>query len=171
LPKEIRRALVLNKAYEFFSEQGPSAKTRALAKHCGVSQRLLYSLFPNKAALLSAVYEVEISGPFKSTWFEQLINREIPVEQRLTRFYQEYYQAILTRKWLRFFLYASLQDVSIAPKYISSFVTQLVELIVKEVAIEKIMYPTQAGCICTRAWMAFTWKHFSSCYPPTNLSR
>lgn len=140
LPKDVRRTLVLNKAYEFFSEQGPSAKTRALAEYCGVSQRLLYSLFPNKAALLSAVYEAEISGPVKTTWFDQLTRREIPIEARLILFYQEYYDIILTRKWLRFFLYASLQNISVAPKFISTFVTQLVETIVREVAFENNLY-------------------------------
>jgi AcrR family transcriptional regulator len=137
LPKETRKALVLNKAYEFFSEQGPSAKTRALAEYCGVSQRLLYSLFPNKAALLSAVYESEISGPIKGIWFEQLRDRDVDVEVRLINFYKDYYESILTRKWLRFFLFASLQDISVAPKFISDFVTQLVKTIVEEVAFEK----------------------------------
>ncbi len=136
LPREQRKALVLNKAYEFFSEHGPSAKTRALAAYCGVSQRLLYSLFPNKAALLSAVYEAEISGPFKTSWLPLLTNRTIEIVARLVNFYQDYYETILTRKWLRFFLYNSLQEVSVAPQFIASIVTQLVELIVQEVAFE-----------------------------------
>ena len=103
LPKEERKQQILTKAYEFFSEYGLTAQTRALAESCGVSQRLLYSIFPNKAALLAAVYEAEI----------------------------------LTRRWLRFFLYTSLAEESIAPKYIQLIVAQLVELIVKEVAHEK----------------------------------
>jgi hypothetical protein len=53
------------------------------------------------------------------------------------------------------FLYASLQDVSVAPKYISSFVTQLVELIVKEVAFEKKLCipPKQEGFIQEVGWL------------------
>lgn len=137
LPKELRKTLVLNKAYDFFSEYGPSAKTRALADYCGVSQRLLYSLFPNKAALLSAVYASEISGPIKTSWFGLLTDRHQPIEQRLQDFYREYYDTILTRKWLRFFLFTSLEEGVVAPQFISEFVTQLVELIVTEVAIEK----------------------------------
>ena len=146
LPREQRKALVLNKAYEFFSEHGPSAKTRALADYCGVSQRLLYSLFPNKAALLAAVYDAEISGPFKTSWLPLLTNRNISIEDRLVRFYQDYYDTILTRKWLRFFLYTSLQEVSVAPQFIASIVTQLVELIVQEVAYErKLKLPKSQG--------------------------
>ena len=137
LPKEERKQQILTKAYEFFSEYGLTAQTRALAESCGVSQRLLYSIFPNKAALLAAVYEAEISGPIKAVWFEMLKDRKIPVEARLIGFYKDYYAVILTRRWLRFFLYTSLAEESIAPKYIQLIVAQLVELIVKEVAHEK----------------------------------
>ncbi len=137
LPKELRKSLVLTKAYDFFSEYGPSAKTRALADYCGVSQRLLYSLFPNKAALLSAVYESEISGPIKTSWFGMLKDKNLTIETRLIHFYREYYDTILTRKWLRFFLFTSLEEGHVAPQFISEFVFQLVDLIVEEVALEK----------------------------------
>ena len=50
LPAAERRAQIQAKAFEFFSEYGLTAQTRALAEACGVSQRLLYSAFPNKAA-------------------------------------------------------------------------------------------------------------------------
>ena len=90
LPRETRRAQVLAEAYKFFSEHGLDAQTRALAAACGVSQRLLYSLFPNKAALLEAVYRAEIAGSFKVIWFAELKDRSVPIEERLTRFYTEY---------------------------------------------------------------------------------
>src|SRR6476661_8413391 len=61
MPAAERRAQILAKAFEFFSEYGLTAQTRALAEACGVSQRLLYSVFPNKAALINAVYEAEIA--------------------------------------------------------------------------------------------------------------
>ena len=155
LHKELRRALVLKNAYDFFSEYGPTAKTRALADFCGISQRLLYSLFPNKAALLSAVYESEISGPIKNTWFGLLNDRSIPIEKRLTHFYQEYYDTILTRKWLRFFLFTSLEGEMVAPQFISDFVTQLVELIVTELAHEKkLLLPlNQQAFLHELAWV------------------
>ena len=92
-----RRAQILGKAFEFFSEYGLTAQTRALADACGVSQRLLYSAFPNKAALINAVYESDIAGPFKAIWFVQLRDRSVPLEQRLRQFYGEYYDTILKR--------------------------------------------------------------------------
>ncbi len=137
MPLAERRAQILGKAFEYFSENGLTGQTRALAEACGVSQRLLYSVFPNKAALLAALYEAEIAGPIKAIWFVLLKDRGKPVEQRVTEFYHEYYELILTRRWLRLFLYASLsEEASIAPTYIARIVTNLLEMMVDEAAHE-----------------------------------
>lgn len=136
-----RRAQVLSKAYDFFSEYGLTAQTRALANACGVSQRLLYSLFPSKAALIQAVYESEIAGVFKAHWFVLLRNRAQPVEQRLEAFYADYYDSVLTRRWLRLFLYASLAEVEMASTYIAELITHLLETVVQEACAEIGMRP------------------------------
>jgi AcrR family transcriptional regulator len=134
MPAAERKAQIQAKAFEFFSEYGLTAQTRALAEACGVSQRLLYSAFPNKAALIDAVYQAEIAGPFKAVWFLQLRDRSVPIAQRLTTFYREYYDTILTRRWLRLFLYASLAEVEIAPTYIAAIIRTLLQTIVEEAA-------------------------------------
>ena len=136
LPAPERRAQIQAKAFEFFSEYGLTAQTRALAEACGVSQRLLYSAFPNKAALINAVYEAEIAGPFKAVWFVRLRDRAVPLPQRQNDIYGEYYDTILTRKWLRLFLYASLAEVEIAPTYIAAIVRTLLQTIVEEAAFD-----------------------------------
>jgi AcrR family transcriptional regulator len=134
MPAAERRAQIQAKAFEFFSEYGLTAQTRALADACGVSQRLLYSAFPNKGALINAVYEAEIAGPFKAIWFVQLRDRTVPLEERLATFYREYFKGILTRRWLRLFLYASLAEVEIAPTYIGAIIRTLLMIIVEEAA-------------------------------------
>lgn len=136
LPASERRAQIQAKAFEFFSEYGLTAQTRALAEACGVSQRLLYSAFPNKAALINAVYEAEIAGPFKAIWFVQLRDRKVPLAERLKKFYGEYYETILTRRWLRLFLYSSLAEVEIAPTYIAAIIGTLLQTIVEEAAFD-----------------------------------
>jgi len=136
LPASERRAQIQAKAFEFFSEYGLTAQTRALAEACGVSQRLLYSAFPNKAALINAVYEAEIAGPFKAIWFVQLRDRSVALAERLKKFYGEYYDTILTRRWLRLFLYASLAEVEIAPTYIAAIIRTLLQIIVEEAAFD-----------------------------------
>jgi AcrR family transcriptional regulator len=141
LPAKERRAQILDKAFDFFSENGLTAQTRALADACGVSQRLLYSFFPSKASLISAVYEAEIAGPFKAIWFVQLKDRNVPLQKRLTDFYIEYYDAILTRRWLRLFVYSSLAEVEIAPTYIADIVKNLLQIVTDEAAFEAGVVP------------------------------
>ena len=136
MPAAARREQILNKAFEFFAEYGLTAQTRALADACGVSQRLLYSIFPSKSALINAVYETEIAGVFKAVWFVQLRDRSKPMEQRLNEFYREYYKHVLTRRWMRLFLYASLAEVEMAPTYIASIIVNLLETMMDEAAHE-----------------------------------
>jgi len=134
LPRTERQALVLAKAAEYFSEHGLNAQTRAIAEACGVSQRLLYSLFPSKAALIEEVYNREIAGLFKAMWFVQLKDRSVPLEQRLIVFYRDYYESLLTRRWLRLFLFSSLAGLRMAPTYTDAVVTHALEIIVTEAA-------------------------------------
>lgn len=134
MPAAERRAQILGKAFDFFAEYGLTAQTRALADACGVSQRLLYSLFPSKSALIQAVYEADIAGVFKAIWFVQLRDRTKPFKERLNTFYKEYYATVLTRQWMRLFLYASLAEVEMASAYIASIITQMLDILMEEAA-------------------------------------
>ncbi len=154
LPKEERRAQILAQAVKFFAEYGLTAQTRALAESCGVSQRLLYSFFPSKAALLEEVYRSEIAGPFKAIWFADLKDRSHTVEQRLVRFYNEYYDTVTTRRWLRLFLYASLAEMEMAPAYIAAIVTHMLEIIVAEAAHEQgLKVPADPAMVQEVGWI------------------
>jgi AcrR family transcriptional regulator len=134
---ERRRALILQRAIEFFSEYGLTAQTRALAEACGVAQRLLYRYFPSKAALLSEVYEEAIASPFKAVWRIQLKDRSRPWDERLVAFYVSYFEGLLTRRWLRLFLYASLAEARMAPNYNQAILLDTLELIVVETAADQ----------------------------------
>ena len=148
LPHAIRRAQILSQAAEFFAEYGLTAQTRALADVCGVSQRLLYRFFPNKASLIEEVYKIEVSGSFKAIWFAELADRGKPVEERLNDFYVAYYEQVLTQRWLRLFLYASLAHVGIAPAYISAVITHMLEVIVAESAFELDLVVPEDKSLC-----------------------
>jgi AcrR family transcriptional regulator len=153
LPHAERKAQILATAAEFFAENGLTAQTRRLADECGVSQRLLYRFFPTKEILLEAVYKKEILGSFEMSWFAGLQDRGTPVEERLNAFYAEYMSAVLTRRWLRLFLYASLAEAGMAPDYISAVITQLMEVIVREVAAEKGMaLPDEKAALHEMGW-------------------
>ena len=80
--------MILDKAIEFFSEYGLTGQTRHLAAACGVSQRLLYRYFPNKAALLDDVYREAIAKPFDEGWLDTFRQPDGPLRDRLTAFGQ-----------------------------------------------------------------------------------
>lgn len=153
MPASERRERILEKAFEFFAEYGLTAQTRGLAEACGVSQRLLYSQFPNKEAMLAAVYEANIAGPFKAIWFVQLRDRTRPLERRLIEFYREYFATILTRRWLRLFLYSSLAEVEMASTYIGAIIRTLLETVVEEAAAEAgLDLPSDRALIQELGW-------------------
>lgn len=132
IPLRERKELILAQAGEFFAEYGLTAQTRALADACGISQRLLYRCFPSKGALIQEVYRRDIAGPFQAAWLARLEDRARPIEERLSEFYRAYYEAVLTRRWLRLFLYASLAEIDMAPTYIAEVLTRMLEVVVAE---------------------------------------
>jgi AcrR family transcriptional regulator len=136
LPRAERQTLVLAKAANYFAEHGLNAQTRAIAEACGVSQRLLYSLFPSKAALIDAVYKREIEGLFEAMWFVRLRDRSVPLEERLVAFYHYYYESVLTPHWLRLLMYSSLSGLEMAPTYTGTIVKHVIEIVVGEIAHE-----------------------------------
>jgi len=141
IPLRERRERILAMAGEFFAEYGLTAQTRALAEACGISQRMLYRCFPSKGALIQEVYRRDIAGPFQATWLARLEDRSRPVSERLNEFYSEYYEAVLTRRWLRLFLYASLAEIDMAPTYIAEVITRMLEVIVDEACAERGLQP------------------------------
>lgn len=151
---EQRRALILDRAIEFFAEYGLTAQTRALADACGVAQRLLYRYFPSKSALLSEVYEQAIVSPFKAVWRVQLRDRSRPWDERLIAFYCNYYRELLTRRWLRLFLYASLAEARMAPDYNQAILLEMLELIAAETAADqKLELPRDRALQHEIAWV------------------
>lgn len=149
-----RKAMLLARASDFFAEYGLTAQTRALAEACGVAQRLIYRYFPSKAALLQEVYEEAIVAPFKAVWLIRLRDRSQPFETRLQEFYRNYYDAVLTRKWLRLFLYASLAEARMAPDYIQAIIVEILETIVVEAAhAQQVELPSSRDLRNEIGWM------------------
>lgn len=134
MPPAKRKAILLERAAQFFAEHGMSATTRALAESSGVTQRLLYRYFPSKAALLVEVYQQAILAPFKAVWLVRLADRSIAISDRINGFYQDYYRTVLSRQWIRLFLFDGLDGGAMAGAYIDSIVKQLLDVLVNEAA-------------------------------------
>jgi AcrR family transcriptional regulator len=137
LTHDERKALILDRAADYLSENGFPVRTRRLAAAAGISQRLIYYFFPNKSALIDEIYNSAIQGPFKAIWFVDLTDRSKPVAERLRAFYRDYFDTLLTRRWTRLLIHSSFSAQNMAPRYISGIILRLLETIVEEVAAER----------------------------------
>jgi AcrR family transcriptional regulator len=154
LTHDERKALILDRAADYLSENGFPVRTRQLAAAAGISQRLLYHFFPNKSALIDEIYASAIQGPFKAVWFVELTDRSKPVEMRLRAFYRDYFATLLTRRWTRLLVNSSFSAQNMAPRYISGIILRLLETIVEEVAAERgLKLPAEKPVIHEIGWI------------------
>src|SRR5260370_41036674 len=100
VPSE-REAIIAREAVSFFAEHGFEGQTRELAKRLRITQPLLYRYFPSKEALIERVYQEVFVGRWKASWGNLITDRAEPLKSRLTKFYREYAEAILTYEWIR----------------------------------------------------------------------
>lgn len=90
LPAAERKALILQEAALFFSENGFAASTRDLADRLGVRQALLYKYFSSKEALIEAVFDAAFADAWFAKWAEILSQKDVSLEARLRAFYSNY---------------------------------------------------------------------------------
>jgi AcrR family transcriptional regulator len=127
-----REQQILTGAIKFFSERGLEGQTRDLAKEIGITHPLLYHYFPTKQALIERVYKEVYLGRWRQQWEEWLDDRSIGLEEKLTRFYLDYATTILTREWVRIFIFSGLADGSIPDQYLGLLKKKLFPRILRE---------------------------------------
>lgn len=131
LSAEDREKQIVEKAILHFTKHGFDGSTRELARELGVTQPLLYRYFPSKVALIDRVYaEVFDSSP---TWENVLADRNIPLDERLHRFYVSYSAVILREEWIRIFIFAGLTREGINKKYLSKLRAKVFLPVLEEV--------------------------------------
>jgi AcrR family transcriptional regulator len=105
-----RERMIIDEAMRYFAEVGLGGSTNALAKRLGITQPLLFNYFPTKENLISRIYDELIPHIWKPAWRTQLLDRTLPLADRLTRFYGEYARTVLARDQFRLFLFAGIVD-------------------------------------------------------------
>ncbi|QPF83053.1 TetR/AcrR family transcriptional regulator [Bradyrhizobium genosp. L] len=132
LSADDRRSEFVSRATELFAEEGFGGGTRALARKLGVTQPLLYRYFPSKDDLIKEVYRKVYLGPLEPGWDRLLSDRSRPLRARLQEFYQNYTDAIFTRKWLRIYLYSGLKGLDINRWYVGMVRDKILARIIRE---------------------------------------
>jgi len=133
LTAAMREQQIAREAVRFFAEVGFDGDTRQLAQRLGVTQSLIYKYFPSKAALIDRVYEEVYLGRWDPYWETVILDRTLPLEERLTKLYVAYAQAALTWDWVRIFMFSGLRGESINQKYLELLRKRILEPIAIEV--------------------------------------
>ena len=132
LSSDERRAEFVQKAIEFFAEEGFTSSTRELAKRLGVTQPLLYRYFDSKDELIAEVYETVYVRRWRPEWDEMLADRSVALRERLINFYLAYTEVVFQRDWMRIFLFAGLKGGEINRRYIDRVRGSILEPIIRE---------------------------------------
>ncbi|MDJ1016997.1 MAG: TetR/AcrR family transcriptional regulator [Paracoccaceae bacterium] len=127
-----RRSEFVQKAIEFFAEEGFDSSTRELARRLGVTQPLLYRYFPSKDDLIAEVYETVYVQRWRADWDDMISDRSTPLRDRLIEFYTVYTEVVFQRDWMRIFLFAGLKGGDINRRYIDRVRRRILEPIVRE---------------------------------------
>ena len=131
-----RRADFIEKAVEFFAEEGFESSTRSLAKRLGVTQPLLYRYFPSKGDLISAVYDAVYVARWRPEWEDLLRDRSRPLKDRLKTFYAVYTEVIFNPQWMRIYLHSGLKGAEINRRYMQLVRRRILEPILEEACAE-----------------------------------
>jgi len=129
LPPQERKAQFINKAIEFFSQEGFDSSTRQLAAKLDVTQPLLYRYFPSKDDLINQVYEAVYIGRWDENWDKLLRDQSKSLEERLNIFYQKYTAKVFEDKWLRIFLFSGLKGIEINKRYLKFVQENVIQVI------------------------------------------
>ncbi len=132
LSYEDRRSEFVQKAIEFFAEEGFDSSTRELARRLGVTQPLLYRYFPSKEDLIAEVYETVYVRRWSAAWDRMIADRSVPIRERLIAFYDVYTDVVFQRDWMRIFLFAGLKGGDINRRYIDRVRDRILEPIIRE---------------------------------------
>jgi AcrR family transcriptional regulator len=131
-----REAIITREAVAFFAECGFEGQTRELAKRLRITQPLLYRYFPTKEALIERVYQEVFVGRWKASWGKLISDRTGPLKSRLTQFYREYAETILTYEWIRLFMFAGLKDLGLNDRYLKMLRERVFEKVIVEIRAE-----------------------------------
>lgn len=127
-----RERFILDRAIQFFAEHGLDGNTRDLARNLGITQSLIYRYFPNKDALIAAVYRTGLEESWNPEWENWIKDRSQPLSVRVLRFYRDYAKDLMSFRWVRLFAFSGLKGLG----YHDRFMEKLREHVFINIAAE-----------------------------------
>lgn len=136
-----REELILVQATRYFAEFGLSAGTIELARRIGITQPLLYKYFPTKEALLIKIYDRLFPQNWSPALETLLEDGTLPVRKRLTQFYQQFAETVLTYDHVRLFLFSGLTNSALNARYYNILTERIFTRIVAALRSESLAEP------------------------------
>ena len=127
-----RERQILEAAIRFFAKRGFNGQLRDLAKEIGVTHALLYHYFPTKKALIERVYAEVFEGRWKEEWEEILDDDSRSPLEKLSAFYCDYAQVVLTYDFVRILVYSGLDDQIITDRFFALLRKRLLPRLIRE---------------------------------------
>lgn len=134
--RDDREKQILDGSVRFFAECGFEGQTRELAKRLGLSHAAIYRHFSSKEALIERVYEHVYTSRWRTSWDALIVDRAVPLEDRLIRFYQEYAQSVFEYEWVRIFISSGLKAYDLPGRYLSLIRNRVIRPAVAEMRHE-----------------------------------
>ena len=105
---------------------------RVLARDMGITHALFYHYFPTKQALIERVYAELFEGRWKPEWQALLDDPKLEPEEKMVRFYCDYAESVLTRDFVRIFIFSGLSDHYIPDRFFALLRERLFPRLVRE---------------------------------------
>ncbi len=154
---EARLEVILSEAIGFFAEHGFEAQTRELASRIGISQALIYRYFRTKEDLIDKVYQRIYMSRWNEGWEELLIDRRIPLEVRLKKFYKSYVSTFDSYAWMRISVYSGLRGNNLVRRYLQMILERVIRVISLELRHECGL-PTIGPADISKIDLEMTWN-------------
>lgn len=127
-----RKRQILDRAIQFFAQQGMDGQLRNLTKELGVTHTLLYHYFPTKDALIQEVYKEVFESRWKPEWEQLLDDQALSPEEKLNAFYLDYTNTVLTYEFVRILIFSGLSDHSISDRFFELIRSRLLPRLIRE---------------------------------------
>jgi AcrR family transcriptional regulator len=136
----VRAEQILEEAARFFAERGFEAQVADLAARLGVSEGLIFRYYRTKQVLIEAVYDRVFIRRWSDHWQVDLVDRTVPVRQRVENFYMTFLDAVDDPQWIRIAMYAALAGERMPVAYAArARVERLLQVILEELRVAGLL--------------------------------
>jgi AcrR family transcriptional regulator len=132
---EAAEARILDAAWRLYAEHGFEVPLARIARAARVTPAVFRRCFGTKKALLDRVFRKLFEGRWKPEWDALLVDRTLPLEARLARFYVEY-RGNIERNGARLWTRAGLLGLHKSGNFSATLATRILNPMILELRHE-----------------------------------